>query len=260
MAKPGPKTEKDKENEKEKILSFLARHPRGRGFGEISKHMENEVKSPATLIKYLRAYARDGLVEWNINTRKWGASPAAIINIQAEREIGPLAIERMNIEFPWGQDAIDMIYALDSVHDFIVKFGTSKKGAISKIKETSPTYRRAMRDLIIQTFSPLKTALSICQLRHALIQTKPSDEQIKRICATCGKMKEPIGESIETTVRNILERRKPYGPNPPLELPSVRRLHRKVQRMRRMQQKRKKPIAILRHPRPAPNARERKRK
>lgn len=233
MVKPGPKTKK--EDVKEEMLAFLAEHPVGRGFGEISKHMKNEIKSTATLAKYLKAYARDGLVEWDINTRKWRASPAVIINVQAERKIGSLTIERMDIRFPWGQDAIDMVYVLDSVYDFQVKFGVPKEGTIAKIKSTSPTYRRAIRELIIQMTSPLKCALSICQLRHALIQTKPSDEQIKRICAACSKMKEPIGEMIETTVRSILERRKPYGPNPPLWSPSARRLHRKVQRMKRMQ-------------------------
>lgn len=237
MVKPGPKTKEA--YAKEKILTFLADHPEGRGFGEIFKHMKNEVKSTATLVKYLRAYARDGLVEWDINTRKWRASPAVIINVQAERKIGPLTIERMDIRFPWGQDAIDMVYSLNSVYDLKEKFGIPKEVAIAKIERTSPTYRRAIFNLIASTFSPLKSALSICQLRHALIQTKPSDEQIKKICAACSKMKEPIGEMIENTVRHILEKRKPYGPNPPLDLLSVHRLRRKVQRTKRMQQKRK---------------------
>lgn len=239
MVRPGPKTKKG--DVKEEMLAFLAEHPAGRGFGEIFKRMKNEVKSTATLVKYLRAYVRDGLVEWDVNTRKWRASPAVIINVQAERKIGPLTTEKMDIRFPWGQDAIDMVYSLNSVYDLKEKFGIPKEVAIAKIEKTSPMYRRAIKELIFQTISPLKSALSICQLRHALIQTKPSDEQIKKICGACSNMKEVIGETIETTIRSILERRKPYGPNPPLEPPSVRRLRRKMQRIKRTQQKRKGP-------------------
>lgn len=178
-------------------------------------------KSYSTLSGSLKALASEGLVEKDAYKETWQLTRhgAAVMNtrIKTHREVA-IMYSKLEAEYVW-RNAIDLLNAIDA-RTLKNELGITKEEIRENIRKTSPIYCFALENLTTRMMSRLEQVLSLCQLQHASIRGKPTDEQIEEISEFGGKMAAwiPMMDPVKIDIKKIMRREFPYGLKKPSDI------------------------------------------